>query len=170
MIADEARLVVLLGLPFAGSLVAMLMRANARNAEAWLAGAVALAALFVTASYYDAVADAQVVKFAVAWLPSGELDFALRMDGFAWTFSVVVTAIGALIVLYARYYMSPEDPVPRFFSFLLAFMGSMLGVVLSGNLIVMVFFWELTSIASFLLIGYWHHNAAARDASTWSRS
>ena len=67
--------------------------------------------------------------------------------------------------LYARYYMSPQDPVPRFFSFLLAFMGSMLGVVLSGNLIQIVFFWELTSLFSFLLIGYWHHNAAARDGA-----
>ena len=165
MITDEAGLVVLLALPFAGSIAAMLLRANARNAEAWLAGGVALAALFVTSRYYDAVAHGEVVKFAVAWLPSGDLDFTLRMDGFAWTFAIVVTAIGALVVLYARYYMSPQDPVPRFFAFLLAFMGSMLGVVLSGNLIVMVFFWELTSIASFLLIGYWHHNAAARDGA-----
>ena len=61
--------------------------------------------------------------------------------------------------------MSPDDPVPRFFSFLLAFMGSMLGMVLSGNLIQLVFFWELTSLFSFLLIGYWHHNASARDGA-----
>ena len=73
--------------------------------------------------------------------------------------------MGFLVVLYARYYMSPQDPVPRFFSFFLAFMGSMLGVVLSGNLIQLVFFWELTSLFSFLLIGYWHHNAAARDGA-----
>ena len=69
-------------------------------------------------------------------------------------------ASAVLVVLYARYYMSPADPVPRFFSFLLAFMGAMLGIVLSGNLIQLVFFWELTSLFSFLLIGYWHHNAA----------
>ena len=61
--------------------------------------------------------------------------------------------------------MSPSDPVPRFFSFLLAFMGAMLGVVLSGNLIQLVFFWELTSLFSFLLIGYWHHNPSARDGA-----
>src|SRR3546814_15193524 len=61
--------------------------------------------------------------------------------------------------------MSPEDPVPRFFSFLLAFMGSMLGIVLSGNLVQMAFFWELTSLFSFLLIGYWHHNQSARDGA-----
>ncbi|KAB0536438.1 monovalent cation/H+ antiporter subunit A, partial [Pseudomonas palleroniana] len=67
-----------------------------------------------------------------------------------------------LVSLYARYYMSPDDPVPRFFAFFLAFMGAMLGLVISGNLIQMVFFWELTSLFSFLLIGYWHHRADAR--------
>src|SRR6185436_13201232 len=69
---------------------------------------------------------------------------------------------GLLVVLYARYYMAEADPVPRFFSFFLAFMGSMLGIVLSGNLIQLVFFWELTSLFSFLLIGYWHHRIDAR--------
>ena len=56
----------------------------------------------------------------------------LRMDGFAWLFAMLVTVMGALVILYARYYMAAQDPVPRFFSFFLAFMGAMLGVVLSG--------------------------------------
>src|SRR6185437_14269162 len=63
------------------------------------------------------------------------------------------------------YYMSPANPVPRFFSFLLAFMGAMLGIILSGNLIQLIFFWELTSLFSFLLIGFWHQNAHARDGA-----
>ena len=99
------------------------------------------------------------------WLPALGLNFTIRLDGFAWMFAVLVSGIGFLVVLYARYYMSPADPVPRFFAFFLAFMGSMLGVVLSGNLIQLVFFWELTGLFSFLLIGYWHHNAAARDGA-----
>ena len=114
---------------------------------------------------YPEMANGQVLRFDCAWLPALGLDFTLRMDGFAWMFAMLVTGIGFLVVLYARYYMSPADPVPRFFSFFLAFMGSMLGVVLSGNLIQLVFFWELTSLFSFLLIGYWHHNAAARDGA-----
>ena len=77
-------------------------------------------------------------------------------------FAVLVTVIGALVSLYARYYMSPEDPVARFYAFFLAFMGAMLGVVLSGNLVQLVVFWELTSLVSFLLIGYWHHRVDAR--------
>ena len=163
--SDENLLIVLLVLPFLGSMAAALLQANARNAEAWLAGAVALAGLVLTASYYPEMSNGQVVRIGAEWLPALGIDFMLRMDGFAWLFCVMVTGIGFLVVLYARYYMSPKDPVPRFFSLFLAFMGSMLGVVLSGNLVQLVFFWELTSLFSFLLIGYWHHSAAARDGA-----
>jgi multicomponent K+:H+ antiporter subunit A len=158
-------LVALLSLPFVGSLIAAFLPANARNAEAWLAGGVAVTALLLAASAYPAMSNAQVLRQEIEWLPAFGLAFTLRMDGFAWLFSMLVTGFGFLVVLYARYYMSPKDPVPRFFSFFLAFMGAMLGVVLSGNLIQLVFFWELTSLLSFLLIGYWHHNAAARDGA-----
>jgi multicomponent K+:H+ antiporter subunit A len=158
-------LTLLLALPFVGSVCAALLPANARNAEAWLAGAVALAGLALTLSVYPEMSNGQILRLCVEWVPALELSFTLRMDGFAWMFSMLVTGIGFLVVLYARYYMSPEDPVPRFFSFFLAFMGSMLGVVLAGDLIQLVFFWELTSFFSFLLIGYWHHNAAARDGA-----
>lgn len=158
-------LIALVAMPFAGSLAAALLQANARNAEAWLAGTVALLGLAVTASYYPEMSNGDAIRFSVEWLPALGIEFTLRMDGFAWLFCVMVTGIGFLVVLYARYYMSPQDPVPRFFSFFLAFMGSMLGVVLSGNLLQLVFFWELTSLFSFLLIGYWHHSAAARDGA-----
>ena len=158
-------LILVLALPFAGSMAAAVLPANARNAEAWLAGTVALAGLLVTASYYPEMTNGQVIRVGAEWLPAIGIDFTLRLDGFAWLFCVLVTGIGFLVVLYARYYMSPRDPVPRFFSFFLAFMGSMLGVVLSGNLVQLVFFWELTSFFSFLLIGYWHHSAPARDGA-----
>jgi multicomponent K+:H+ antiporter subunit A len=163
--SNEARLILLLGLPFAGSLAAVMLPANARNAAAWLAGAIALAAAGLTASLYPEMSNGQMLRLSVEWLPALGVDFTLRMDGFAWMFSLLVSGMGFLVVLYARYYMSPEDPVPRFFAFFLAFMGAMLGVVLAGNLIQLVFFWELTSLFSFLLIGYWHHSAAARDGA-----
>src|SRR5687767_2173883 len=163
--SNQAVLVALLGLPFAGSIAAALFPANARNREAWLAGAVALAVQALAWTAYPEMAHGQVLRFDCAWLPALGLNFTIRLDGFAWMFAILVSGIGFLVVLYARYYLSPADPVPRFFSFFLAFMGSMLGVVLSGNLIQLVFFWELTSLFSFLLIGYWHHNAAARDGA-----
>ncbi len=162
---NEAPLILLVVLPFAASVVAGLLPANARNAEAWLAGAASFAAFAIVAGFYPAMAAGDVVRASAQWLPSLGVAFTLRMDGFAWLFAALVTGMGFLVVLYARYYMSPKDPVPRFFSFFLAFMGSMLGVVLAGNLVQLVFFWELTSLFSFLLIGYWHHNPAARDGA-----
>lgn len=158
-------LLAIVALPFIGSLVAAFLRQDARNSAAVLAGTVALFVTVLTAVQYPAVHRGAVLRIGVEWMPTLGLDFTLRMSGFTWLFAMLVTGIGFLVALYARYYMSPSDPVPRFFAFLLAFMGAMLGIVLSGNLIQLVFFWELTSLFSFLLIGYWHHNAAARDGA-----
>ncbi|OLS58970.1 monovalent cation/H+ antiporter subunit A [Pseudomonas putida] len=155
-------LIVLLLLPFVGSCVAGLLPHNARNSESLLAGIVALIGTVQVAMLYPQIADGGVIREEILWLPSMGLNIILRMDGFAWLFSLLVLGIGTLVSLYARYYMSPQDPVPRFFAFFLAFMGAMLGLVISGNLIQIVFFWELTSLFSFLLIGYWHHRADAR--------
>ena len=155
-------LVLLVILPWLGSLVAVMLPSNARNAESTAAGVISLAALVQAALYFPAIARGEVIEQRITWLPTLGLDLVLRMDGLAWLFTMLVLGIGALVVLYARYYMSPADPVPRFFAFLMSFMGAMTGVVLSGNLVQLVLFWELTSIYSFLLIGYWHHRDDAR--------
>lgn len=152
----------LIVLPFAASLIAALLPANARNAESTLAGAVALYGALQVVLLFPEVAQGGVLRQEIAWLPALGLSLVIRMDGFAWMFCLLILGIGALVVLYARYYLSPADPVPRFFAFLLGFMGAMMGVVLSGNLIQWAFFWELTSLFSFLLIGYWHHRRDAR--------
>lgn len=123
------------------------------------------ACLVITVLAYPHVAGGNVLRYELEWLPQFGLNLTLRMDGFAWIFSTLIAAIGFLVVLYARYYMSDDDPIPRFFSFLLAFMGAMLGIVISGNVILLSVFWELTSIFSFLLISYWHQNSAARDGA-----
>ncbi len=161
-------LVLIIALPFIGSIVAALLPSNARKIEAWLAGAVAIACTLLIAFQLPAVLNGQVVKLTGSWIPALGLDFSLRMDGYAWLFAMIVASMGALIVLYARYYLSPQDPVPRFFAFFQAFMGSMLGVVLSGNLIQLVVFWELTSLSSFMLIGYWYHRLDARRGARMS--
>ena len=161
----EILLLILVVLPFLGSLVTAFIPPGARTGAALVAGGVALAGLLITALAFDATSGGGVVRYELAWLPTLGLNFVLRLDGLSWLFSVMITGIGFLVVLYTRYYMSPKDPVPRFFSFFLAFMGSMLGIVLSGNLVQIVVFWEMTGIFSFLLIGYWQHNANARDGA-----
>jgi len=155
-------LALVLLLPFLGSLCSAFLPLHARNAAPWLAGAVALACALLTASLYPAVAGAEVLRVRLPWMPQFGLELVLRLDGYAWLFAMLISGMGVLVVLYARYYMSAQDPVPRFFSFLLAFMGAMLGVVLSGNLIQLVMFWELTSLTSFVLIAYWYHREDAR--------
>ena len=149
-------------LPFAGSLCAAFLPSHARNAAVWLAGAVAIACVTLTFQLYPQVASEGVVRAVLPWVPELGLDFTFRVDGFAWLFAMLVSVMGALVILYARYYMAAQDPVPRFFAFFLAFMGAMLGVVLSGNLIQLVVFWELTSLTSFMLIAYWYHRVDAR--------
>ncbi|RAI59530.1 monovalent cation/H+ antiporter subunit A [Roseicella frigidaeris] len=161
---DAIYLLAALLLPYAGALVATLLPSNARLL-AWLAGGVALLTLGMVGLGFAAIEAGQLPRFEIAWAPELGLSLSLRMDGLAGLFALMVSGIGVLIVLYARYYMSPDDPIPRFFAFLLSFMGSMMGVVLSGNLIQLVFFWELTSLFSFLLIGYWQNVAAARNGA-----
>ncbi|MBV4397272.1 monovalent cation/H+ antiporter subunit A [Advenella alkanexedens] len=155
-------LVLIVVLPFLGSILAAILPHNARNQESWLAGIIALVCAGMVIYAAPAVFNGEVLVQTISWLPSMGVNMTFRMDGFAWLFSLLVTIMGALVVLYARYYMDPADPVPRFFSFFLAFMGSMLGVVLSGNVIQLVIFWELTSLSSFMLIAYWHHRQDAR--------
>ena len=163
---DGLLLSILCALPFVGLLAAPFIPApQARVGAAVLAGLVALAGLAIVIAMYPGIADGGVVRYEISWLPDLGLDIVLRLNGLSWMFAVMITGIGFLVVLYARYYMQPGEPVARFFALFLGFMGSMLGIVLSGNLVQLVLFWELTSIFSFLLIGYWHASSNARDGA-----
>ncbi len=103
------------------------------------------------------------VSRTLSWIPSFGIDFTARVDGLGLLFALLITGIGALVVLYSIYYLSKEkEKLNTFYVYLLLFMGAMLGVVLSDNLIVMYAFWELTSFSSFLLIGYWYHREKSR--------
>ncbi|MDW6023069.1 monovalent cation/H+ antiporter subunit A [Mesorhizobium sp. BAC0120] len=152
-------------LPFMACLAALLLPTDSRAPATWLAGVTTLACVGLSVLLYPSISGGGSLQHRIEWIPSLGLSVTLRMDGFAWIFATLVSGIGFLVVLYSRYYISAEDPVRRFYFLFLAFTGSMLGFVLSGNLILMVIFWELTSILSFLLIGYWHHSQAARDGA-----
>ena len=133
-----------------------------RGLAAWIAGIVSLLALLLLIQMAPAVFAGQTLLLHADWVPQVGLNIGFRLDGLSLLFAILITGIGVLIVLYAAYYLAPEDPAGKLYAQLMLFMAAMLGVVLSDNLLMMVVFWELTSVSSFLLVGYWGHRADAR--------
>jgi len=159
-------LYLILCLPFVlSAMMLALPKGVSRTTVAWLAGLAPSIGLAVLGWVTPRVRAGHILREGHAWIPEAGLDFALRMDGLAWMFCLLILGIGALVVLYAHHYLSPKDSPRRFFCYLLAFMGAMLGIVLAGNLLLMVVFWELTSITSFLLIGFWSRRQDARQGA-----
>src|SRR5690606_20026067 len=156
---------ILLALPFAAAAALAWLRPRSRAASAWLAASAPVLGLLVLLWLSPAVLQGWIPRADHAWIPQVGFNLTLRLDGLAWMFAGLVLAIGALVVMYAHYYLAREDSAPRFFGCLLLFMGSMLGVVLAGNLLLLVVFWELTSISSFLLIGFWYKRQDAREGA-----
>ena len=96
------------------------------------------------------------------WIPSFNINFTTYLDGLSMIFGLLITGVGSLVILYSIFYLSTKESLHHFYCYLLLFMGAMLGVVFSDNLMVLYTFWELTSVSSFLLIAFWHHRKASR--------
>ena len=133
-----------------------------RRLSAAIAAAVALAALGLLLQHAPAVLAGEVLLTRAEWAPAIGLNANFRLDALALMFGGLITGIGVLVVLYAAFYLHHDDPAGKFFGTLMLFMAAMLGIVLSDNLLLLLVFWELTSISSFLLIGYWGRLEASR--------
>jgi multicomponent K+:H+ antiporter subunit A len=151
--------------PFVGAALVALVSRLGRSHSAWAAGAVTLASLLWLAPSWHLPFAGSLLVQQHDWMPALGLNLAFRLDGLGLLFAGLILGIGLLIVLYARYYLSERDSMGRFYSYLMLFMGSMLGIVLSENLIQLLIFWELTSLSSFLLISYWQHREEAREGA-----
>ncbi|SIS55296.1 monovalent cation/H+ antiporter subunit A [Phaeovulum vinaykumarii] len=152
-------------LPFFGALLPGLLVRAGRDTAAIGAGAVTLLAAIGVALNAPEVLRGGVVSQSLPWLPQAGLMASFRMDGLGLMFAGLILGIGLLIILYARHYLTKQDPFGKFLSFLMAFQGAMLGIVLSGNVLMLLVFWELTSLTSFLLIGYWRHLPEGRQGA-----
>ncbi|NGM85245.1 Na+/H+ antiporter subunit A [Paenibacillus sp. 7124] len=108
------------------------------------------------------VQEGNYTRESIHWMPSLGIDISLYLDGLSLLFALLITGMGTLVILYSIYYLNKTEAIARFYINLLMFMGAMLGVVLSDNLMVLYGFWELTSITSFLLIAFWHRRERSR--------
>ncbi|MEE4249515.1 MAG: proton-conducting transporter membrane subunit, partial [Alcanivoracaceae bacterium] len=153
-------------LPLAAAVLPRLVQPMGRATVAVVTALPVLLALLLLLNAGPAVlVGAEVWQASLPWLPQAGLKLAFRLDGLAWLFALLILGIGLLVIVYGHYYLHKSDPGGRFFSLLLLFMSAMLGVVCADNLLLLVVFWELTSISSFLLIGYWSDQSAARKGA-----
>ncbi len=116
-------------------------------------------------SHMGEVVGGHGLRFTYPWIPAMGLELSFNLDGLGLLFALAITVVGTLIITYAGSYLHGHPSLPRFYLFILMFMASMLGVVLSDNLIALFVFWELTSVTSYFLIGFEHDKDTARAAA-----
>src|SRR6476469_6771902 len=164
----EIPVITVLALHFAVAAVApLLFRKFGRNSFFALA-AVPAASFIWLLLQHDAVysgSDGAITE-VIPWIPGLQLDLAFRMDALAWVMSLLVLGVGALVLLYcARYFKDKDDYLGGFGAQLLAFAGAMFGLVTADDLLLLFIFWELTTVRSYLRIGYARTRLSARRSA-----
>ena len=156
-------LLIIAILPMLG-VVVWLLRLS-RAAAALCAALLSGTSLVLLLSLAPIVAAGAQVGASWDWVPEIGLSVSFFLDGLGLFFAGIILGIGLLIIAYARAYLAPGEDAARFFGCLLLFQGAMLGIVLSDNVLLLVVFWELTSLSSFLLIGFWSHKPEGRQGA-----
>ena len=158
-------MLVLLAIGYCASALAPLLYKRFRENFGWIAVIFPLFMFFGLLTRYPQIAAGQVIRESVPWVPSLGVNFSFFLDGLSLTFSLIITLIGAAVFLFAGAYMKSYAQTGRFYLYIGIFMTSMLGLVLSDNMLLMFVFWELTSISSFLLIGFNYHKESSRKSA-----
>ena len=157
-------IIILLPLVLGTTLVSWLKKFS-RGVTALGAIGVSLSSLILLLTQAKDVFNGATIIQSWSWLPQLGIDLSFRLDALGLLFSLLITGIGTLIFIYAYYYLSPKNSLSKLYLLLMLFMAAMLGISLSNNLIILLVFWELTSISSFLLVGYWSNYEAAQRGS-----
>jgi multicomponent K+:H+ antiporter subunit A len=158
-------LFLIVALPFIGALMPGVMINAGRRTCSLVTLGVTLTAFVGLMVHAPAVFRGEVIEARADWLPMLGLNANFFLDGLGLLFAGLILGIGMLIIVYARYYLSRDDPMGEFFTYLLLFQGAMVGIVLCDNILMLLIFWELTSLSSFLLIGYWKHLPEGRQGA-----
>ena len=128
----------------------------------WFVMLVPIILFILLARLIPSVASGQTFTDTYQWIPTLDINFTTYLDGLSMIFGLLITGVGSLVILYSIFYLSTKESLQHFYVYLLLFMGAMLGVVFSDNLMVLYVFWELTSVSSFLLIAFWNHRKGSR--------
>ena len=158
-------LFTLAGLPFVAALLIALCADRGRAIHSGIAAAASAIGLALTLSLAGQVLAGDQIAVSAAWVPAIGLDFSLMMDPLGLMFAGLILGIGLLVMIFGHFYLAQGEATGRFFASLMLFQGSMLGIVLSGNVLLLLVFWELTSLSSFLLIGFWRDKPEARQGA-----
>ena len=148
-----------------GTTLVLWLKQFSRGATAFGAIGVSLSSFILLLTQAKPVLNGQAVLEHWQWLPQVGIDLSFRLDALSLIFALLISGIGTLIYIYAYYYLSPKNSLSKLYALLMLFMTAMLGISLSNNLIILLVFWELTSISSFLLVGYWSNYDAAQRGS-----
>lgn len=163
---DTSVLPIIIFLPLIlGTFLVLWLQKISRGATALGAIGVSLTSFGLLVSKAQSVLSGQAYLEQWPWLSQFGIDFSFRLDALGLIFALLITGIGTLIYIYAYYYLSPKNSLSKLYALLMLFMAAMLGISLSNNLIILLVFWELTSISSFLLVGYWSNYEAAQRGS-----
>jgi len=149
---------------FAAALLAPLLFRKQNNLSPWLIALLPLGLTIYYISLLPSAAAGNPLTFTRPWAEALGASFSFRADGLGLLFALLISGIGTLVVIYAGGYLKKEV-LARFYPWLLVFMGAMLGVALSDNLILLFVFWELTSLSSFMLIGFENEKETARASA-----
>ncbi|MBM7610307.1 multicomponent Na+:H+ antiporter subunit A [Lysinibacillus composti] len=155
-------LAIILAPFFMAACIAIFYRKIKRNWVGWIVLFIPIILFLTLTTYIPRVANGHTFSNTYEWIPSLNINFTTYLDGLSLMFSLLITGVGSLVILYSIFYLSQKEALHHFYCYLLLFMGAMLGVVLSDHLMVLYVFWELTSVSSFLLIAFWHHRKASR--------
>ncbi|WP_035373322.1 monovalent cation/H+ antiporter subunit A [Acinetobacter gerneri] len=163
---DTSVLPIIIFLPLIlGTILVSWLKHFSRGVTALGAIGVSLTSFILLLTQAKPVFNGQVLLEHWQWLPQVGINLSFRLDALGLIFALLITGIGTLIYIYAYYYLSPKNSLSKLYALLMLFMAAMLGISLSNNLIILLVFWELTSISSFLLVGYWNnYDAAQRGA------
>ncbi|MFP4654428.1 MAG: hydrogen gas-evolving membrane-bound hydrogenase subunit E [Methanohalobium sp.] len=155
-------------LPFISAALVPVAQKILKHRIGWFASAIAVVSFLLIVSVAPAIIHGEIVTDAVSWIPSVGVEFSIYADGLSLLIGLIASGIGIIIMSYSNGYMSHKEDLSRYYQYLLLFMGSMSGMVFSANTIQLFIFWELTSITSFMLIGFWRHRPLSIYGATKS--